>query len=146
MKIKLLTAVCATFVFALLYSWNMYVPQAEREVSTYYFGFWEVIVFVIIYAGPIYLILGIPLAFSGDAMLQRFSKSAAWARFGLGLLVYGGLGAIAALIAIPLLLTVPDFPEIIGFAIMGSIAAVVFYLIQLLFLRKRGPQYETIGE
>ncbi|MFC4355005.1 hypothetical protein ACFO0S_08095 [Chryseomicrobium palamuruense] len=78
MKVKLLTAVFAIIVFALLYSWNLYVPKAERDVGTYYFGFWEVVFFVIIYAGPIYLIAGIPLSYGGDKLLQRFNHSAAW--------------------------------------------------------------------
>lgn len=146
MKGKFITAVCATFVFAILYSWYMYVPQAEREASTYYFGFWEVIIFVVIYAGPIYLIAGIPLSYAGDKILQRFGHFATWIRWVVGILVYAGLGALAALITIPILLTVPTYSEMIGFAVMGSIAAALFYLIQLLLQRKRGLRHEAIVE
>ena len=146
MKGKFITAVCATFVFAILYSWYMYVPQAEREASTYYFGFWEVIIFVVIYAGPIYLIAGIPLSYGGDKILQRFGHAAAWVRWSLGILVYACLGALAALITIPILFTVPIYSEILWFVAMGSIAATVFYLIQLLLQRKRGLRHEAIVE
>lgn len=146
MKGKFITAVCATFVFAILYSWYMYVPQAEREASTYYFGFWEVIIFVVIYAGPIYLIAGIPLSYGGDKILQRFGHSESWKRWLLGILVYAGLGALAALITMPILLTAPTYSEMVGFAAMGSIAATLFYLIQLLLQRKRGLRHEAIVE
>lgn len=144
MKGKFITAVCAAMVFAILYSWYMYVPQAEREASTYYFGFWEVIIFMVIYAGPIYLIAGIPLSYGGDKIVQRFSHSPSWVRWLFGILVYACLGALAALITIPILLTVPTYSEMMGFAVMGSIAATVFYLIQLLLQRKRDFRHEAI--
>lgn len=72
MKIKLVTTLVSILVFAILYSWNAYIPHAEREPDTYYFGFWETAIFVILYAGPIYLVAGIPLSYAGDVILRRF--------------------------------------------------------------------------
>src|SRR5699024_12266853 len=58
---RFLTVILSVVLFATVYSWVSYVPISQREPNVYYFGFFETFIFVIIYAGPIYFLAGLPL-------------------------------------------------------------------------------------
>lgn len=56
--------------------------------------------------------------------------------------MYGSLGVLTALVIIPLLLTVPTLHEVIYFSMIGVVAANLFYMIQLIFIK----QFSTPSE
>lgn len=68
---RFLSAIIATILFAIVYSAISYAPESQREPNTYYFGFTETIVFVMLYAGPVFLLIGIPLSIMIDKSIEN---------------------------------------------------------------------------
>jgi hypothetical protein len=71
---RLLTALLSAVLFATIFSWISYVPSSQREPNVYYFGFSETFAFVIIYAGPVYFLVGLPLSIFIDKLVRKFYR------------------------------------------------------------------------
>ncbi|KAB2336829.1 hypothetical protein F7731_10830 [Cytobacillus depressus] len=91
---RLSTMALAVVLFAVAFSWVSYVPSSQREPNTYYFGFFETFVFVIIYAGSLYLIAGMPLSVLINKLIRKSNGKSKWERYYIGLGMYSLAGAI----------------------------------------------------
>src|SRR5699024_8049553 len=95
---RFLTVILSVVLFATVYSWVSYVPISQREPNVYYFGFFETFIFVIIYAGPIYFLAGLPLSVFIDKLIGRFNEKPKLVRYFIGLGLYSLVGPLVGLI------------------------------------------------
>jgi len=91
---RLLTVVLSVVFFATIFSWVSYVPSSQREPNVYYFGFLETFTFVIIYAGPIYFLAGLPLSIVIDKLMDKSNRKSKWAKYFVGLGLYSLFGIL----------------------------------------------------
>jgi urea transporter len=94
MRRKFLTVVLSVILFATIFSCFFFVPSSQREPNVYYFGFFETFVFVILYAGPVYLLVGLPLSIFIDKLVAKFHRTSKWKRYFFGLGLYSLAGTL----------------------------------------------------
>ncbi|WP_101841982.1 hypothetical protein [Halobacillus sp. Marseille-P3879] len=70
MKDKLISLVAANILLGIIIYWISYVPASQRNEGTYFFGFGEIVTLVIIYAGPAYLLAGLPCSY----IIEKYTK------------------------------------------------------------------------
>ncbi|WP_438317071.1 hypothetical protein [Sporosarcina sp. FA9] len=129
---RFLIAVLSIVLFATLLAWVSYTPSVQREPNVYYFGFLETSFFVVIYAGPVYFLAGIPLSVLIDKLIGKTKSNSRWTRYFVGLGLYSSIGAFVGFI-FPILLTENiDWRGIISYSLYGCIAANFYYHVLLL--------------
>lgn len=125
---RFITAIIAAILFAIIYSAISYVPESQRESSTYYLGFAEAMVFVMLYTGPIFLLIGIPLSIMIDQLIKN--KKSEYVKKLVFYSVAGLLiGALFPLILLPGLNSVS---LIVLYAGIGLMAANIYFHTLLL--------------
>lgn len=133
---RILTAVLSTFLFSTLLAWVSYTPSVQREPNVYYFGFLETFFLVVIYAGPVYFLAGIPLSIIIDELIGKTKSNSRWTKYFFGLGLYSLVGVLVGFI-FPILFTENiDLQGIIPYSIYGCIAANFYYHVVLLVLKK----------
>ncbi|RFB09443.1 hypothetical protein DZB84_24375 [Bacillus sp. HNG] len=142
---RLLTAVLSVVLFATMFSWISYVPSPQREPNVYYFGFFETFIFVIIYAGPIYFLVGLPLSTFIDKLIMKSSLKSKLAKYFAGLGLYSLFGILVGVIFLILFSQNRNLfsLEIISFGIYGFIASIFYYHLLIVVSninRKKGFQ------
>ena len=126
---RLVATVISIILFAVIYAAISYAPESQRESDTYYFGFVETIVFVMLYAGPVFLIIGIPLSVMIDKVLENKKM-----QYRKKLVFYSVAGFIlGALFPLILLPGLNSASLVILYAGIGLMAANI-YFHTLLFL------------
>ena len=132
---RFLSAVIAAILFAIIYSAISYAPESQREPNTYYFGFTETMAFVILYAGPIFFLIGIPLSIMIDKLME--SKKSPYIKKFIFYSMAGLLiGALFPLILLPGL----NSPSLIVlYAGIGFMAANIYYHTLLWFPFNKKP-------
>ena len=95
---RFLTAALSAILFATIFSWFFFVPSSQREPNVYYSGFSETFTLVIIYAGPVFFLVGLPLSIFIDKLVAKFNKSLRWARYFFGLGLYSLAGILLVLL------------------------------------------------
>ncbi|MET3684409.1 hypothetical protein ABID56_002546 [Alkalibacillus flavidus] len=132
---KLLTAVVSSILFATIFSLVSYVPSSEREPNVYYFGFFETFAFVIIYAGPVYLLVGIPLSIIIDKLTERTNRNSKLLRYFVQLGLYSLAGILVGIIYSLIFYTNISHAEVISFSVYGFFAS-NFYFHLLFWITK----------
>lgn len=126
---RLLTVVLSVILFATIFSWLSYVPSSQREPNVYYFGFLETIIFVIIYSGPVYFLIGLPLSISIDKLIEKSNR----AKYLVGLGLYSLVGAIVGICYLIIIFSPNTYNlEIITFSIYGIIASNIYFHLSFL--------------
>ncbi len=129
---RFLIAVLSIVLFATLLACVSYTPSVQREPNVYYFRFLETFFLVVIYAGPVYFLAGIPLSIIIDELIGKTKSNSRWTRYFFGLGLYSLVGAFVGFI-FPILLTENiDWRGIIPYSIYGCIAANFYYHVLLL--------------
>lgn len=123
----------STAIFALLLASFSFVPASQREADTYYFGFFEVFLFAVLYAGPVYFLAGIPISFLIDKKMKMLGGTSNWKRYVLHLAFYSIAGALAGIIFLVLLSlnSQPHAEELAGFALFGAAASNIYFHLSL---------------
>ncbi len=129
---RLITAVLSIILFAGLFSWISYVPISQREFNVYYFGFLETFIFVIIYAGPIYFIAGIPLSIFIDKLIKKLNRKSKWGKYIAGLGLYSVFGILVGVILILFSQSWTMYFEVFYISLYGFIASIIYYHVLLL--------------
>ncbi|ARK20769.1 hypothetical protein [Sporosarcina ureae] len=125
---RFISAIIAAIFFAIIYSAISYVPESQREPNTYYFGYAETMVFVMLYAGPIFLLIGIPLSIMIDKLMKN-KKS----QYVKKLVFYSVAGLlIGALFPLILLPGLNSVSLIVLYAGIGLMAANIYFHTLLL--------------
>lgn len=106
---KLAAALSASFTFSCLYAFLFITPSSLQEPDVYYFSFFELLIFVLIYTLPIYILVAVPFSFFIDknaktANLSFFKRSLCYSIAGfttgfLFLVLMGGESAGALFFA-----------------------------------------------
>lgn len=91
---RLLTVVLSVVLFAAIFSWISYVPSSQRDPDVLYFGFLEVFILVIIYAGPVYILVGLPLSIFIDKLVKKSNRKSKWGKYIAGVSLYSLAGAV----------------------------------------------------
>ena len=129
---RILIAFLSIVLFATLLAWVSYTPSVQREPNVYYFGFLETSFFVVLYAGPVYFLAGIPASIFIDKLIGKTKSNSRWKRYFVGLGLYSLVGAFVGFI-FPILLTENiDWRGIIPYSLYGSLAANFYYHVLLL--------------
>ncbi|KAB2487459.1 hypothetical protein [Priestia endophytica] len=128
---RFLTAVLSVILFAIIFSCFSFVPSSQREPNVYYFGFLETFIFVIIYAGPIYLIIGVPLSIFIDKLIKKANNTLKWARYFIGLGLYSLAGILVGTLFIIFSQHI-QLLEVISFSVYGFVASNIYYHLLLL--------------
>ncbi|KAB2328080.1 hypothetical protein F7731_26055 [Cytobacillus depressus] len=129
---RLVTVVLSVALFASIFSWIFYVPVSLREPNVYYSGFLETFIFVIIYAGPIYLLAGLPLSIFIDKLIEKSNRKSKWAKCFLGLGLYSLFGIFVGVIFLFLFIGNIYSQENFTVSIYGIIASNVYYHLLIL--------------
>ncbi|MFG6146856.1 hypothetical protein [Halobacillus sp. B23F22_1] len=144
MKDKLIAALTANLLLGIIFYWMNYVPESQRNEGTYYFDFGEIVTFVFIYAGPAYLLAGLPLSYIIDKYTGR-SHGLRGYLLRLGLYAAAGLaaGLLYAVIAfqeIPLVV-----PGVFYFLWLGLLASLLYFHV-LLVVTWLGEKMQNVQE
>jgi len=129
---RFLTTALSVVLFATIYSWISYVPISQRESNVYYFGFFEVFIFVVIYAGPIYFLVGLPLSIFIDKLIKKFNRRAKLARYFIGLGLYSLVGILVGLVFLIIASQDLNRMDVTSFSIYGFIASNFYFHLSLL--------------
>ena len=130
---RFLTALISVVLFATIFSWISYTPSSQREHNAYYSGFFEIFILVFFYAGPVYLLAGLPLSFFIDKLIGKTKSNSNLTRYFIGLGLYSFVGTLVGLIFIILFTqNVYRLSEIILHSISGFIASNIYYHLSLL--------------
>lgn len=111
------------------------MPSSQREENVYYFGFFSMFSLVIIYAGPVYLLVGLPLSIYIDKLIEVSKTKTKWAKYFIGLGLYSLVGM---LVMIAFLFIINQFSfriEFMSFSIYGIVASNIYYHLSLLLLK-----------
>ncbi|WP_153721808.1 hypothetical protein [Sporosarcina cascadiensis] len=131
-------AVLAAIVFAIIYSSISYIPDSQREANVYYFGFFETFAFVLLYSGPVFLVIGIPVSILIDNIIERTTLHSAKVRYLKKMVVYSVTGLLAGTAFIFVLMPVYHPASIIfSYALMGFVAANIYYHLLLVMNKRR---------
>ena len=128
---RFLTTALSLIIFATIFSWVSYVPSSQRESNVYYFGFLETFIFVIIYAGPVYLLVGIPLSIYINKLIKVFKRRSVWAKYFVGLGLYSIVGILVGVIFLLIINLNTFLLEVISFSIYGLVASNIYYHLSL---------------
>jgi hypothetical protein len=131
---RLLTTALSVVLFATIFSLISYVPISQREPNVYYFGFFETFVFVMIYAGPIYFLVGLPLSIFIDKIIKKSNRESKWAKYFVGLGLYSLFGTLIGTIFLIFLSQNSNILslEVLSFSIYGFIASNFYYHLSLI--------------
>ncbi|MDQ0233277.1 hypothetical protein [Metabacillus malikii] len=124
---RIITAALSVIIFALIFSWFTITPSSQREPNVYYFRFDEMYSIVLIYAAPVYFLVGLPFSIFIDKFIAKINTSLEWTRyfFGLGLYTFAGLLVGAIILIILKKLIIPIF-------ILCLFASNIYYHLHLL--------------
>ena len=125
-----LVSIC---IFSFLFALINYVPKSEQLENVYYFKFSELFMFSIIYASPVYLLGGIPVSYLADWLLKKKEYKRPYL---IGIFIYSISGFLLMIIDLFLISGAENLDHIINiffFSILGIPAAIIFFLITLLF-------------
>ncbi|SES61824.1 hypothetical protein SAMN05216389_10142 [Oceanobacillus limi] len=128
---RFVTALLATVVFAAIFSGFSYVPTSQREPNVYYFGFFETMVFVIIYASPVYFLVGLPSSILIDKIVIKVYGKSKWNRYFWRLGFYSLAGILISVILLVFIQN-NDLLEAIPFTICCMIASNIYFHLYLL--------------
>ena len=131
---RVITLALSVLLFAIILSWISYVPSSQRELNVYYFGFFETFIFVIIYAGPIYFLFGLPVSIFIENLIEKSKRKSKWAKYFVGLGLYSLFGILAGIIFLIILSQSGNlYPSEIFFSsIYGIIASNLYFHLALL--------------
>ncbi|QGH35513.1 hypothetical protein GI584_16290 [Gracilibacillus salitolerans] len=132
MMTKFLTAALSVIIFATIFSWISYVPSSQREPNVYYFGFLETFAFVIIYAGPVYFLIGLPLSIFIDKLIKNSTGKTKWQKYFVGLGLYSLVGTLVGVIFLIIFSQNIYQLEVISFSIYGIVASNIYFHVSLL--------------
>ena len=131
---RFLTVVLSVILFATFFSWFSYVPNSQREPNVYYFDFVEMFIFVVIYSGPVYFLVGLPLSIFIDKLIEGSKTQTKWGKYFVGLGLYSLVGTIVGLIFTILFVIDAHW----SFSIFGFIASNFYYHLSLLISKING--------
>ncbi|TMN23350.1 hypothetical protein [Lentibacillus cibarius] len=132
---RLLTVALSVVLFATVYSWISYVPMSQREPNVYYFGFFETFILVIIYAGPLYFLVGLPLSILIDKSIEKFNRKSKLTRYFIGLGLYSLAGAVVGLVFLIIGSQNLYRLDVISFSIYGFVASNFYFHLSLLIAK-----------
>ncbi|AIF45270.1 hypothetical protein [Virgibacillus sp. SK37] len=136
-KKRLLTTILAIIVFATLFSAISYVPSSQREPNVYYFGFLETFLFVVIYSGPVYFLVGLPASIIIDRLVRRLVKRYVWKKYFIQLGLYSLAGVLAGFVLSLFSGGTLSKEEVLPLAILGLAAAIIYFHVSLLVSKIR---------
>ncbi|MGY4793831.1 hypothetical protein ACVNNN_02420 [Lysinibacillus fusiformis] len=128
---RFLTGVLSTILFAAIFSWFSFVPNSQREPNAYYSSFSETFSLVIIYAGPVFFLVGLPLSIFIDKLVANFNKSLKWTGYLFGLVLYSLAGILFGVVFLSILNQDIYLEDVIPFSICCFIASNIYYHILL---------------
>ncbi|TDL32885.1 hypothetical protein E2R51_09480 [Jeotgalibacillus sp. S-D1] len=129
---RLLAIAISVIIFATSYSWISYVPSSQREPNVYYFGFIETFIFVVIYAGPIYFLVGLPLSIFIDRLIAGVTRKSKWAKYFVGLGFYSLVGVLVGVIFLIIFIQNTYQLDVIIISAYGFVASNIYFHLSLL--------------
>lgn len=129
---RLLTILISIILFSTIFTWLSYTPASQRESNVNYFSFLETFTFVSRYVGLFYLLVGLPLSFFIDKLIEKIKSNSKLIKYFAGLGLYSLAGLLVCLSFLILSIQNIDSIKIIPFLMMGFIASNLYYHFSLL--------------
>ncbi|NYF26141.1 arginine exporter protein ArgO [Sporosarcina sp. JAI121] len=128
---RFITAALSAVLFATIFSWFFFVPSSQREPNVYYSSFSETFTLVIIYAGPVFFLVGLPLSIFIDKLDAKFNKDLKWTRYFFGLGLYSLAGILFGVVFLSLLNPNIYLEDVFSFSLCCFIASTIYYHLLL---------------
>ncbi|MEH6937532.1 hypothetical protein V7056_06690 [Bacillus sp. JJ664] len=144
---RIIVASVAAIIFSLIFSFLDYVPVSQRINGTYYFGFFETFIIILIYSSPIYFVAGIPLSIGIEYWHQKYSFNSKYTSYIVKVGMYSIVGMIVgALFYILISQGVSKilYSQVFEYILLGLIASNVFYHLLLLMNINHGTKDSEI--
>lgn len=144
--------ICAAIVSALLlagiYSAIQYVPVSRQEPDIYHFSYGELFVITLLYGGPVFFLIGIPVSLLIDYAVGKNMPSSARRVYVQKLLCYFAAGLLAGAAVISFLMPVShSWTFLLSYGLLGAGAAVLyFHLLLLLKWAGKRKQRQKAGQ
>ncbi|MBB4825953.1 hypothetical protein HNO89_003190 [Sporosarcina luteola] len=131
---SLLTMALTVVIFSIAFSWVSYVPSSQREIGSSYSSFSGTFILVLVFAGPIYFIVGTPLSIFIDKLIRKSNRKSNWGKYFYGFILYSLSGAIVGVL-FTMLSGYFNWNELIPYSLLGFIASNFYYHLSLLMLK-----------
>lgn len=129
---RFLAALLSTILFATIFSWVSYVPSSQQEPNVYYFGFFEISVFVIIYTAPVYFLVGLPISILIDKLVVNVARDSKWTLYFIQLGLYSLAGVLVGFLYLLVFSGSIYLEGFISFSIYAIVASNLYFHMFLL--------------
>ncbi|OUQ86500.1 hypothetical protein B5G50_21445 [Brevibacillus brevis] len=138
---KILIALVSSVIFCLSLAFLNYTPEIDREPNVQYFSFVSLVMIYLIYATPVYLLLGVPSSLVIDIIKRKIKISNSLFKYVFEVVVYLISGILATFIFLLVLSggkILLDLTNTRGFFQLGAMASLLYYHIYIIsYLVKR---------
>ncbi|MFS0917036.1 hypothetical protein [Brevibacillus sp. 179-C 1.1 NHS] len=138
---KIIIALVSSVIICLSFALVNYTPETERESNVQYFSFSSLVMIYLVYATPVYLLLGVPFSILIERIKRKIKISHSLFMYFFEVSVYLIAGLLATFIFLLVLSEGRIFSnprDAGGFFLLGGIASFLYYhLYMLSYLVKR---------
>ncbi|MGO0061747.1 hypothetical protein ACTID9_17270 [Brevibacillus fluminis] len=131
MVAKVTAALVSSLVLCLSLAINSYVPLTARDPNSFYSSFFDLVMLFLIYAGPVYVLGGIPSAILIEALQRRMALTNRAGVYVSNVCAYLIAGVVVTFLFLLVISKGRMLAEAIGenlfFFVLGAIAAVLYY-------------------
>ncbi|RNB91902.1 hypothetical protein EDM56_03890 [Brevibacillus fluminis] len=150
MVAKVTTALVSSLVFCLSLAIVSYVPMIEHDPNSFYSSFFDLLVLFLIYAGPVYILGGIPSAILIEMLQRRIALTNRVGLYFFNVCAYLIAGVLVTFLLLLInsqgrLLT-EAIRENLIFFVLGAIAAVLYYHVLMLLTFLYGRYRTAVKE
>ncbi|TQK74522.1 hypothetical protein FB479_101118 [Brevibacillus sp. AG162] len=138
---KILIALVSSAILCLSLAFLNYTPEIDREPNVHYLSFISLVMIYLIYATPVYILLGVPCSLLIDIIRRKIKISNSLFKYFFEVVAYLISGILAIFLTLILLSggkILLDITDARGLFQLGAIASLLYYHIYIMsYLVKR---------
>ncbi|TKI56350.1 hypothetical protein E8L90_13250 [Brevibacillus antibioticus] len=140
---KILIALVSSVIFCLSLAFLNYTPENDREPNVHYFSFASLVMIYLLYATPVYLLLGVPISLVIDIVKRKIRISNSIFKYVFEVVVYLISGILAIFLTLivlsggKILLDITDARRLFQ---LGAIASLLYYHIYIMSFLLKGKK------
>ncbi|GAA0444778.1 MAG: hypothetical protein ACQEWU_16195 [Bacillota bacterium] len=139
---RFLTVILSAILFTAIGSLSSYISSSQQELNVYYFDFLETFTFAIIFVGPVYILVGLPLSLFIDKLSRQFNTKSKLARYAVQLVLYSLAGILVGVIYFIIFNPIND---VLTFSVIGFTASNVYLHLSLLLSVLANKKYKQLS-
>lgn len=140
---KILIALVSSVIFCLSLVFLNYTPEIDREPNVHYLSFISLVMIYLIYATPVYLLLGVPCSLLIDIIRRKIKISNSLFKYFFEVVAYLFSGILAIFLTLIVLSGGKILLDIIGareLFQLGAIASLLYYHIYIMSFLLKGKK------